>query len=323
MVKEIIFPLLLTFLSIGNINAQSPCSKPYTIFSFKNGKEIKLCGSSSIDNYYSEFILALGDSNIFEADGTQSFKINFQGDSLILEEYKWLPVGENRTFVSALWLTVVFKYESQLTTYSKINRKLRRYNDKEVISCMEQFLEANDSTPNKEELAAKLFIASLSQKIMTERYFYAIQTKFHSSLDGAFSEDYADLISMYNYWNDSKAECEYKSHNNELTSTSWICWGIGGGKARTNASDRIYTTTIVNESKKNVYYYFEKSTHRGCLASIDFSYFKKYNEEGQLEFIFQNLDSKYTKTTFDTSGKIIKTETIDSSQFEMEKRRDY
>ncbi|MFZ9848693.1 MAG: hypothetical protein ACO3EE_11145 [Flavobacteriales bacterium] len=325
--KNVFIFLFLSYASFAQNSLEKLCAKPHTLFTFKNGKEIKLCGSSSIDNYYSEFILALGDSNIFEADGTQSFKINFQGDSLILEEYKWLPVGENRTFVSALWETTIFKNGLHLTSTSKINGTLMRYSKNEVMLTANDFIAANDSTPNKDEIAARLFIASLSHKLNAEKYFYAIQIKFHSSLDGAFSEDYADLISMYNYWNDARSECETVEKMNRTIYNCRTSWGSGGYNG-IGPSDIIRRTTIKNKEGSIIYEFFEKSIQGGCIRTSAYAFIKNYNEKGKLLFIMEEItnddfQSKITKTTFDPTGKIIKTETIDSSQFEKEKRRDY
>ncbi len=176
---------------------------------------------------------------------------------MILEEYKWLPVGENRRFVSALWETAIVEFDSTLINYSEINKALPKYSKLEINQSIKEFKQSNHASANKENIAAKLFISSLSNKEKAEKYFYAFQTKFHP-LDGAIAEDYSELMSMYHLWNNCKNECETRNEKNEAITRCYKSWGTGGGDVGSGPTDIESSITIKNLTGINIYEFFEK-----------------------------------------------------------------
>jgi len=180
-------------------------SKPETTFHFTNGKDIALCGYSETkgsEKIYSEFVLAVcGQDKILDFwDAMTSCKIRVTGDTLIIDELKYLPTGDDLNFKSTLWTSqkVYFK-NNEVQRRIKVNRGIRKYSRLEIDRVIKEFEHAERYV---EGLADKLFMATLSGDKKARQYFIDYKTKF-GPLDGYVAEDYNELTAMLKVWDNA------------------------------------------------------------------------------------------------------------------------
>jgi len=180
-------------------------SDPETTFHLTNGKEITLCGyADTKDNekLYSEFVLAeCGQDKVIDFwDALTVCRIKTNKDTLIIEELKNLPTGDNFAFKATVWRIekLYFKLD-QIQRQSGVNRRIKKYSQKEIKSVLKE-VEAMNGKLNYDnmDLAYKLFVAAISGD-STARKYLTDKTRF-GTLDGAFAEDYEELIAMLKSW---------------------------------------------------------------------------------------------------------------------------
>ncbi len=181
-------------------------TKADSIFFLHGEKSIVLCGYKNKNNVpvtYSEFILSVcGQENIIDFwDAMQTCQLKVNHDTLLVEELKFLPSGEYFSFQPTVWIIEkIYFVNEKLVRRVEVNRKIRKYTTKEIQQVLIAFnTAAKGLDDSKMELANKLFIASISDNKKARKYLKDFEHKF-GTLDGAFAEEYEDLVGMLELW---------------------------------------------------------------------------------------------------------------------------
>ncbi|MGC3943793.1 MAG: hypothetical protein QM762_04500 [Chryseolinea sp.] len=179
-------------------------TKPEAVFTLPNGK-IALCGyAETKDNekLYSEFVLAAcGDKKIIDFwDAITTCRIVTNNDTLRVEELKNLPTGDDLKFVSTVWnIDKLYFKNGQVQRNTSLNRKIRKYSQQEIKSVLAEYEHLNRKLDyNDMDLINKLFMAAISGD-KTARKYLTDKNRFEY-FDGAFKEDYDELIAMLKNW---------------------------------------------------------------------------------------------------------------------------
>jgi hypothetical protein len=180
--------------------------KPDTSFTFPDNRQVILCGYKEIiDNqpFYSEFILQVcGHDSILDFwPAISTNRLFMVKDTLKVVGVMNLPTGTNRAYTSTDWaIDKIYFSKGQLKRVFEINRAIRKYNKQEIQKTLKEFETAkagiNDSTM---VLANRLFISAISGSRTAEKYFLNFESKI-GQVDGAFAEEYKELIAMLELW---------------------------------------------------------------------------------------------------------------------------
>jgi len=210
--------ILLLFLTLSSVSGQSKktscdCpktqyagTKPDTTFHFLNGKTIVLCGYKNTESQpatFSEFILAVcGQNEIIDFWGAVlNCRLKVEKDTLLVDQIQNLPTGNNFKYQETVWTTEkIYFVKEKVARKLEVNRKIKKYNPNEIKAVLKEFeiakLGLDDS---KMVIANKLFIATISGDKKARHYFEEFDTKF-GVLDGAYKEEYSELIAMLQLW---------------------------------------------------------------------------------------------------------------------------
>ncbi|SFS36448.1 hypothetical protein SAMN05660206_101330 [Sphingobacterium wenxiniae] len=185
-------------------------SKPDTTFHFSNGKTIILCGYKNPDSNpitFSEFILSVCEQDtIIDFWGAMlTCRLKVHNDTLFVDDLRNLPTGENLKYQETVWSTEkIYFNEQRIVRQCAVNRQIRKYDQSEINTALREYEMAKFGLDdNKMEIATKLFMATISGDKKARQYFKEFATKF-GTLDGAFAEEYKDLTSMLELWDDKK-----------------------------------------------------------------------------------------------------------------------
>ena len=188
----------------GTTNGQ----RPDTSFHFSNNKTIILCGYKNPDSKpttFSEFILSIcGQDTIVDFWGAiLTCRLKFEQDTLVIEDVRNLPTAIDRKYESTTWtIEKIYFANGRLFRQYTTNRQIRKYSQKEIQQTITEYETANpDLDDSKMELANRLFISAISGNKKARQYFSDFNTKF-GTLDGAYSEEYKDLTSMLELWDE-------------------------------------------------------------------------------------------------------------------------
>jgi hypothetical protein len=89
--------------------------------------------------------------------------------------------------------------DGQVERSAEMNRKIRKYNQREIKSVLTEYEHLNQKiTYDNMDLVYRLFMATISGD-KTARKYLTDKTRFET-LDGAFAEDYNELIAMLENW---------------------------------------------------------------------------------------------------------------------------
>jgi hypothetical protein len=212
--------IILAFLTLNSSYGQSSkvtcdCPKFHyadtkadTTFHFSNGKIIVLCGyknPNSKPTNFSEFILSVcGQDTILDFwSAVMTCQLETIKDTLLVEEIKNLPTGEDFKFQPTIWtIEKIYFLNGKIIRKLETNKSILKYNEKEIKMVLQEFETRNKGHfKEKMDLANKLFIASISGSEMARKYFGEFKEKFeiHNG-DGAYAEEYHDLKEMLNLW---------------------------------------------------------------------------------------------------------------------------
>ena len=181
-------------------------TKADTTFHLSSGKTIVLCGYKNPDSKpttFSEFILSVcGEDTIIDFWGavlTCRLKVN--KDTLFVDELQNLPTGKNFKYQETVWTTEkIYFSEQKVVRKLVVNRQIRKYTQDEIQTVLKTFETSKSGLDdNKMVIANKLFIATISGDKKAKQYFKEFNNKF-GILDGAFKEEYSDLIAMLELW---------------------------------------------------------------------------------------------------------------------------
>ena len=181
-------------------------AKPEAIFNFTNGNSIALCGyveAKENETTYSDFVLAVcGQDKIIDSWDAQTFCLaRIKRDTLVIEQLHYLPTGDNFSFQQTVWrIEKIYFSDGKVERGIELNRKIRRYSVQETKSVLEDYENAKGNlSDDKMILASKLFVAAISGDKAARKYLGDFKTRF-GELDGAFAEDYEELVAMLNSW---------------------------------------------------------------------------------------------------------------------------
>ncbi|HYV90788.1 MAG TPA: hypothetical protein VE978_03360 [Chitinophagales bacterium] len=181
-------------------------TKPDTSFYLTNGNAIVLCGYRNPDIEpvtFSEFILAVcgHDTIIGFREAEVICRLKTIKDSLLIEELKYLPVGENFAYDQAVWtIERIYFSKNKIDRKLSINKGIHKYADSEIQSVLKEFETSEYGMNDKNmELAHKLFIATISGDKTARKYFQEFENKF-GTLNGAFAEEYEELVAILSLW---------------------------------------------------------------------------------------------------------------------------
>ena len=181
-------------------------TKAETTFYFTNGKTIALCGYRNPESKlttFSEFVLSVcGSNKIIDFWGaTLTCRLKTDGDTLFVEQIENLPTGKNFNYQPTVWSIEKIYFKGQQVRRSlAINRKIRKYNPTEIKAVLQSFRTAETGLSDKAmELGNMLFIATISGDKTARQYFKDFRTHF-GVLDGAFKEEYNDLVAKLELW---------------------------------------------------------------------------------------------------------------------------
>lgn len=213
--KLIIILTVLTFTTVLGQNKKAVCDCPKTqfagtkadtIFRLANGKTIALCGLKNPESNpttYSEFVLAAcGQDTIIDfwsAVLTCRLKVNM--DTLLVDQLRNLPTGERFKYQETVWTTDKIYFSGQRVVRKLVvNRQITKYTKAEIQTVLKTYETAKPGLEDsKMEIANRLFIATISGNKKSRDYFKEFETKF-GTLDGAYAEEYNDLITMLALW---------------------------------------------------------------------------------------------------------------------------
>ncbi|MBS1511594.1 MAG: hypothetical protein JST86_12180 [Bacteroidetes bacterium] len=208
--------------SFSAVHAQQknpPCNCPATAetgihadtaFHFSNGKTIVACGEKNTDHKpvsFSAFVLAVcGQDTVLDFwDGTLTCLLKFKQDTLLVENLQYLPAGPHFKNKFITWTTERFYFSHQrLRRKLTVNRQIRKYTAAEIQIVLKAYETAAPGLDDsKMELAARLFMATVSGSKKARLYFNQFSSRF-GALDGAFQETYEDLAAMLSVWDSGK-----------------------------------------------------------------------------------------------------------------------
>lgn len=181
-------------------------TKADTTFNFSNGKSIALCGfkiPNRTPSAFSEFILAVcGQDTIIDYWSSElNCQLHDIKDTLFVNQLQVLPVGRNFKPQEIVWTTEKIYFSgNKLFRDLLINREIGKYTSDEIQSILNAYETATTGLDdNKMEIATKLFIATISGNNKARQYLKEFKNKF-GELDGAFEEEYSNLIAMLELW---------------------------------------------------------------------------------------------------------------------------
>ena len=214
--------IILTILTLTSVFGQTKkvtcdcpktqyaSSKTDTTFYLTNGKTIVLCGYKNQDRKpttFSEFILSVcGQKSIIDFWGAVlTCRLKAYKDTLYVDELQMLPTGKNFKYQETVWTTEkIFFVGQKIKRKLEINRQIPKYNKDQIIKVIKQFDTTKFGLDDKKmELANQLFIATISGSKLARQHFNEFKTKF-GILDGAYSEEYSDLVAMLELWDRKK-----------------------------------------------------------------------------------------------------------------------
>jgi hypothetical protein len=179
-------------------------TRPEAIFTLRNGR-IALCGyveNKDSERLFSEFVLAVcGQNNVIDFwDALTVCRIATNKDTLRIEELKNLPTGDDLKFVSTVWrIEKIYFRDGQVERSAGLNRKIRKYSQREINNVLTEYERLSKKlTYDNMDLVYRLFMATISGN-KTARKYLTDKTRFET-LDGAFQEEYEELISMLKSW---------------------------------------------------------------------------------------------------------------------------
>lgn len=181
-------------------------TKADTTFLLSNGKTIVLCGYKNPDSNpttFSEFVLAVcGQDTIIGFWGavlTCRLKVN--KDTLLVDQLQNLPTGSNFKYLETVWATEKIYFSGKkIVRELLVNRRIRKYNQGEIQLVYKSYEnEKAGIDDRKMTIANKLFMATISGDKKARQYFHDFKNKF-GPLDGAYKEEYNDLIAMLELW---------------------------------------------------------------------------------------------------------------------------
>jgi hypothetical protein len=120
---------------------------------------------------------------------------------LFVSELKNLPTGKNFKYQETVWTTEKIFFNGQKVVRKLfVNRQIKKYNQDEIQTVLKAYETAKSGLDEcKMEIANRLFIATISGDKKARQYFKEFKNKF-GTLDGAFAEEYSDLIAMLDLW---------------------------------------------------------------------------------------------------------------------------
>lgn len=179
-------------------------TKTEIIFPLTNGR-IALCGyveNKDSEKLFSEFVLAVcGQDKIIDFwDALTVCRITTNKDTLRIEELKNLPTADDLKMNSTIWrIEKIYFKDDQVERSSELNRKIRKYNQQEIKNVLTEYEHLNKKlTYDNMDLVYRIFMAAISGDTTASGYL-SDKTRF-STLDGAFAEDYKELMAMLNNW---------------------------------------------------------------------------------------------------------------------------
>lgn len=216
--KQHCIAIVLTILTLSSVYGQrnkASCDCPKTQFAgtnvdttfhLSNGKTIVLCGYKNPDSKpttFSEFVLSVcGQDTIIDFwDAALTCQLRVNKDTLLVEQLQNLPTGKNFKFQETIWTTEkIYFREQKLIRQIVVNRQIRKYSQNEIQFVLKKYETAKTGLDDsKMEMANKLFVAIISGSKKARHYFKEFKSKF-GTLDGAFAEEYSDLIAMLELW---------------------------------------------------------------------------------------------------------------------------
>jgi hypothetical protein len=211
---RVLIILLITQLYFYNLTAQncdcpainniSGLSKPSKLFKFLNGKTLGLCGNAEIkskEKIYSECVIyqCKADTPLFVISALQSCTIEQQKDTLIIEEYYYLPIGKNFTNNPTKFYVAKLYFEaSNWVTKNYFKKNVRKYSNSEIQNVLLRY-DNTKKVYNSDKvlvIADQLFWAYVSGSKKAEDNLKNLYKKF-GPFDGAVSEGHSEIMRMY------------------------------------------------------------------------------------------------------------------------------
>lgn len=181
-------------------------TKPDTTFHFINEKTVVLCGYKNSETHsttFSEFVLSVcGEDSIIDFWGAVlncRFRVSY--DTLFVDQLQNLPIGTNFSFEETVWASDLLYFNGQEIERRRVlNYRIKTYTPDEIQSVINEYIFAKpEFNESKMLLANKLFMATISGDAKARHYFMEFKSKF-GTLDGAFAEEYNELINMLVEW---------------------------------------------------------------------------------------------------------------------------
>lgn len=189
--------------------------KPNKTFKFSNGKSIGLCGDFTIQNnekQYSESVIyKCGQENsLLEFDGTTSYTIEQNKDTVIIQEFYIIANGKNLSLKwSKFYLTKLFWESAQLKQKSYYKKDLRKYSDFEIEKVLNEYRTTqNYKILNFDKILLighRLFWAYASGSKKAGQYLEDFENKY-GPFDGAISEEFNDIFTTYEHYKEIEVQ---------------------------------------------------------------------------------------------------------------------
>ena len=189
-------------------NQFSSYTNPDTIFHFRSGNSIVLCGSKDTETvkgktFYTEFVLAVcGQKSVIDFWGAiDNYKLLLKNDTLFVEQLKMLPIGKNFNYIQSVWMIdKLFFINNKVVRKSSPNKNIRKYNHKEIEFVLNEYQTIKTKNSEKGEyIFDKLFIATISGSPEARKYFINFKSKF-SHLGDHFDEEFDIGQEMLKQW---------------------------------------------------------------------------------------------------------------------------
>ncbi len=189
------------------------CKNANQTFDFKNGNKIALCGEANEENSYSEFIISVcKNDSILEDwtnDATVSSKINFNNDTLAIEELYGIPNGKNKEVQwLPFYITKYYYVQNIMTKSSYYKKSLKKYSQKEIDEVLTNFYKTSDKGENMDEhlkAVNQLFWAYYSGSQEAEKQLDKLKSKYQT-YDGGVSEEFDTYIATYENFKKSNSD---------------------------------------------------------------------------------------------------------------------